>query len=431
MIVRNMHEKISDICIRWQSDCPFFAEFLLRFKYKPMPEIGTAGVSIHNGRIHLAYAPDFIEKLSSLQLEGTLVHEIMHILNKFHERVGDRHIFAFNVAQDACINETVVTSTIGGRQLELFKGVVTMEQMKEMGYKGESISEPVYDFIMSKAEQISINSKGAGAGGNGKEENDSTCPDCGGTGMKDNKTCPSCGGTGSKDKKKKQLNTTDNHGQMNKRLSEMDKQVIEETVNHAKSRSWGSMSGNLKSKCEDLIKTKRIPWKQKLRMCLSRYVNSPGNIQRNSWAKRNRRNLPLPGIKKLSNKVLVSVDTSGSIDDDDLQKFFGQIEKIVKDFTNLIVIEWDTKVQRHYTYNKGDWKKIEVQGRGGTDCQDLYDYVYNNLRKYAVILVNFTDGYFDLGINHYNIPTVWAVVNNNNFKPGFGQIILIEDEKSK
>ena len=392
-----MNEKITDVCIRWQSDSPFFAEFLLRFKYIEDPKAETCAVCVRNGRIHLKYAPEFIEKLKPIELEAVMMHEIMHILNRFFERLGDRNLEIFNIAQDAVINETIETSTIGGRTLVLPCGV-KMKEIKEMGYKGESISEPVYDFMYSKANIITIKSNGGG----GYDAFD-----------KDGK---------------KIFSTTDNHEKMSSdRLTEMDKQTIEEVINHAKSRSWGTISGNLKSKCEQLLKGKEIPWREKLRTYLSRYVNEPGNIQISSWSKRNRRNLPFPGVKRLANKVILSMDTSMSISNKDIEKFFYQIEKIVKDFSNLIIIEWDTKVQRHYTYHKGDWKKIEVTGRGGTDCQDLYDYVKKNLKEFALMLVNFTDGCFDLRINNYNIPTIWAVVNNKDFKPNFGKVVIIDE----
>ena len=330
-----MHEKISIICIKWQSESPFFAEFLLRFKYTPNPEIITMGIAIINGRICLNYSPEFIEKLTIAELEGVLVHEIMHVLNKFMDRLGCRNIKIFNIAQDAVINETILNSKIGQRELVLPKGCVDIDTIKKMGYYDESISELVYDFLYEIADKITIICTGG--------EGDDTCQDCNGTGMNGDKTCQTCSGSG----KKKVLKTTDNHKGMKKKLTEIEKQAIGEVIKHAKTRSWGNISNNLKSKCKKMIETKKISWRAQLRRYLSRHVNEPGRIQQNSWSKRNRRGLPLPGIKKLSNKVLVSVDTSGSISDCDIQKFFGQIEKIVKDFSNLIIIEWDVRVQRY------------------------------------------------------------------------------------
>lgn len=420
MIKRDMPEQISKVCVKWQTDSPFFAEFLLRLTYKNDPGVGTMAIGMHNRRIMLWYSPEFMEGLKQIQIEGLLVHEIMHILHRFHDRLGTRDKQIFNVAQDACINEIVLKTTIANRRLQLPENGVDIEDIREMGYKGDVISEPVYDFLYEKADKISISSSGggdqcqscSGSGGNSGENGEEDCPSCGGSGKEKNEPG------------KKKLSTTDNHDYQ-KQLSEIDKQVIEEVINNAKTRSYGNISGNMVGEIKELIKTKSIPWKRKLAMFLARYVNEPGGIYENTWSKRNRRSLPLPGIRKKSKKLVVTVDTSGSVGNDDIQRFFGQIEKLVKDYSSLTIIEWDTQIQHVYQYKKGDWKKIKVHGRGGTYIQPLYDYVKENLRTTSVV-INFTDGYFDWNVEHYSIPTIWAFVNNEMTAP-FGKTLLIKD----
>lgn len=404
---RGMPERVSNICIDWQSTAPFLAEFLLRFKYKEKPDIGTMGVLVKDNRVELAYSPDFIESLPRLELEGVLFHEILHILNKFHDRIGNRVHDIFNIAQDACINETVVQTSINGSLLEIPEYGVRMQKIRNEGYDGEEISEAVYDFLYEKADKFyfvqpsggSSESSPGGTSDPSEEEGD-----------------------------KKTFSTTDNH-EGHRTLDEVEKAALEELVSNARSRSFGSMSGNAVSTIKQLISAKKIPWRKKLAMLLSRYVNEPGNIYENTWSKRNRRNLPLPGIRKQSKKLVISVDTSGSVSDRDLSMFFDQIEKLVKDYAMLTIVEWDTQVHRAYQYKKGDWKKIKVHGRGGTDIQDLYDYVNTHLKKTS-LLINFTDGYFSWSFNNYDIPTVWALVNND-MKPTFGKTVYVVDEKSK
>lgn len=410
MIKRNMPERISRISIDWQSSAPFLAEFLLRFKYTNRPEVGTMGVSVKDNRIELSYSEDFIDKLSRDELEGVLFHEILHVLNKFHDRLGSRDHKIFNVAQDACINETVVSTSIKGKSLKI-PGGVRMKALRDDGYEGEEISEAVYDFLYERADKYYFTQPGQS--GEGDDEQD-------GSGES--------GGDGKEDSGKKQLSTTDNHSG-HKVLSEVEKAALDEIVNNARTKSWGNISGNSVSTIKDLIAVKKIPWRKKLAMVLSKYVDEPGNIYESTWSKRNRRQLPLPGIRKKSKKLVVSVDTSGSVSDKDISMFFGQIEKLVKDYAALTIIEWDTKVRSTYKYQKGAWKKIKVKGRGGTDPQDLYDYVKKNLKKTS-LLVNFTDGYFNWEFNHYGIPTVWAIVNNES-KPKFGKVVYVIEERSK
>jgi len=431
-------ERIVSVCVEWQSQAPFFAEFLLRFNYIEKPEVQTMGVGLKERSFVLYYNPDFLKKLKNVQLKAVLLHEIMHVIHLSGDRMGSRDPQLSNIAQDIAINDMVEETSIGNVKLKLPKYVCRMGQVQKMGYKGEPIFEPIYDFLYEKADKITIVIPGSGGSGN--------CPNCGGTGKvpkdkdgkekdqgggsgsgdEEQKDCPACDGTGSQGENGKEaMSTTDNHGEQ-RPLKESEKAILEDIINNARSRSWGNVSGNIKQQVEDLLKTKEIPWRKKLAMILSRFVHEPGGVYENTWARRNRRSLPLPGIRKMSKKIVVSVDTSGSIGDNDIKKFFGQIEKIIKDYSCMTLIQWDTKVQSVDQYRRGGWKKIKIRGRGGTDVQDLYNYVNENLKKTS-ILVNFTDGYFDDARDYYGIPTIWAIVNNENFRSPWGKVLHIKD----
>ena len=456
MLTRNrMPEKISEVCVRWQTDSPFFAEFLLRFLYAEDPECPTAGVYVHDNKLFFFYNKEFIEKLPTIEVEGLCVHEIMHILNKFFDRLGSRDKKLFNVAQDACINEVVESTTISSRKLKLPSFVVQFPiKIKDKEYKGEHITEPIYDFLEKNVDHIYIMVGGGSGGGSGGE---GSCPTCGapqdgqgggqqtsqgtGSGGKDKKNKGDAGG-GGKDKKKGEgsngaggngeacptcgktiLRTIDDHSKQ-KELTDIEKTAIEEVINNARTRSWGNISGNMQSTIKQLLTVASIPWTQKLARFMSKYVNEPGAIYENTWSKRNRRSLPLPGLRKLSKRIIVTVDTSGSVADEDIMIFFGQIEKIVKDFSHLILIQWDTTIHSVAPYKKGDWRKIKIVG-GGTAVQDLYDLIHKDYKN-ATLIVNFTDGYFDWNINHYNVPTIWAVINNDNITVPFGNLVIVK-----
>jgi predicted metal-dependent peptidase len=404
-----MHDKIANICVKWEMGAaPFFAEFLLRFVYKEDENCPTIGVGVRKRKVLLTYNKEFIDKITEEECEGVLVHEVMHLLHKYHARRDDRVHELFNIAQDACINETVLETSINGKRLTLPKDGVRFSHITKMGYNGELISEPIYDFLYDKADKIKVSIIGHG------ESDDSDG--------------------------KQKLNTIDDHSKLEperktgdstkngSNVDELEDEVIKEIVNNAKVRNWGNISGNTISEIKELIKAKTVPWRQKLSMYLSKYVYDPGNIYENTWSKRNRRELPLPGIRKKSKKIVISIDTSGSITNDYIQMFFGQIEKIIKDYSQVTLVQWDTKVQDVSKYNKGDWRKIKVHGRGGTDVQDLYNYIKGKLKNTS-ILVNFTDGFFNWEIEHYNIPTIWAIIGAGGIEIPFGKKVdIIADE---
>ena len=60
------------------------------------------------------------------------------------------------------------------------------------------------------------------------------------------------------------------------------------------------------------------------------------------------------------------------------------------------LLQWDTKVSLgHIVRAIG---KIKVVGRGGTDVQDLFDYLHTN-KMYKDLTIVFTDGQFDNNVD--------------------------------
>lgn len=422
--VNKLPAKIGKVCIMWQTDSAFMAEFLLRMNYIVENKAQTMGVGFWNKRLTLWYNEEFVEKLPIIELEAVLVHEVLHILHKFHERLGSRQLDIFNVAQDICINDIVEKTSIAGRSLKLPELACRLDFVRKKGYHGDVISEPIYDFLYKNAPKLKIKMIGA------------SCPSCGGTGKKQSpddpnnskgEKCPDCGGSGKQkgNGEEFELYMVDDHGHQ-KELTDIEKEMVQEIINNAKVKSYGNISGSLQSAISELTKTKTLPWRKTIRMLLSKYINEPGGIYENTWVKRNRRNLPLPGIRKLNKKVVISIDTSGSISDKDIGRFFDQIEKIVKDYSILTIIEWDVGVHKVYTYKKGDWKRVKIEGRGGTNIQCVYDHIKEKIKDTTVV-INFTDGEFNWDISHYNISTIWAFVNKSIDKAPFGKSLHIKD----
>jgi predicted metal-dependent peptidase len=114
-----------------------------------------------------------------------------------------------------------------------------------------------------------------------------------------------------------------------------------------------------------------------------------------TWSRRNRRRDEF-GIKGVSHhatsKLGVIIDTSGSICSDELKQFFAEIEAISYRAKTWI-LQWDAGFQDYAAkYRRGDWKNIQIKGRGGTDMAAAVQWVVDNkVQADAVVLL--TDGY--------------------------------------
>lgn len=405
------------------------------------------------------------EPLTDSELEGLLVHEIYHIIRLHHERSLEDHQL-FNIAADMLINDDIKNMRINNRELALPAGGVYLDMATNPTqrpgmpaiepYKGEKISEPLYIWLMDVRQQfedamqdlIQQQQQGGGqgqgqqGGGQGQKQK---CDSCGGDGQEKDENgnptgeqCSDCNGTGEQESQGGQQgdgslfdalfgSKIDVHS-ITEQSDELSEATIKEVIDSAKIRGWGSVSGDAVDRLQELLQPARLPWRQILRKTLSPIVHDYGPHFENTWSRRNRRSLPLPGLRRLSNKLVIGVDTSGSIGRDELGQFFSEIEKIVRDFSQLVIVQWDTRVASiREKYRKGDWKHIEIKGRGGTDVQCVFTWMKENgYEKYP--LVNFTDGWFGYNFDTYGIKTIWCVTQADSNVP-YGKNIYVDLEK--
>lgn len=90
-------------------------------------------------------------------------------------------------------------------------------------------------------------------------------------------------------------------------------------------------------------------------------------------------------------RLLIAVDSSGSISSDDLARFFSVINRFFKYGAQEIkVIVFDVKITQEMDLKKAR-SDLKIKGRGGTDFQAAVDFYEN--APYADGMIVFTDGY--------------------------------------
>ena len=417
-------KKIEDISLKWVQEAPFFSEFTMRFYYHECEEgemeMPTMGVGVNRGRLNLYYNKEFLEKIPKKILEFVMIHEIMHIVSLHQERKMPEQI-VWNVATDMIINDSITTLKIAGKPVKCWESATYLSHAVSEGYQGEKISEELYEWLIKKYEQYKQKygkelqqaklPSGAGKGNKSTKGN---------SGQQQSKTNSSGTGNNNKDDDsplKKMFKQMDAHDWIKKELSEMDKKVVEEVCKSARMRSWGTMSGDMVEYLDRLTKDKALNWRQLLRRYTSNWTWGKGPIRFRTWSKRNRRQLPLPGYKRPHNELVVAVDTSGSIDQEYFQMFFNEIETIAKDKSKLTIIECDTEINKIYkNYKRGDYRKIKLVGRGGTNFGPVFDWMKEN-KKEKSLLIYFTDLWAGWDFDTYNIKTIWCTPSGGEDAP--------------
>jgi len=181
----------------------------------------------------------------------------------------------------------------------------------------------------------------------------------------------------------------------------------------------GTVPGHLVSAIEALQDPK-VNWKYELK----RYIGRKLGGKRKTYSRRNRRHNRF-GIAGSSNHasvpLTIAVDTSGSVSDALLQQFFAEIESMSQKF-RIMVVQLDHAIQAVDRYHRGDWKKIEIHGRGGTS----FDIAINGIQENNVVgQVNIilTDGYAGFP-DPPPFPILWAI--NTDVIPPYGRLIKID-----
>ena len=229
------------------------------------------------------------------------------------------------------------------------------------------------------------------------------------------------GGSGdSQDNKDRMPQTKDDHTQWGKdfqECSDAEKQLIQNQINNQIKtaaeqtiKMRGTIPAEMKEIVDELFKPKpRIfDWKSYFRRMLGSIYDI--NIKKT----RRKESIRFPdsaGIKhKKKVSILVAVDTSGSVNDDELRDFFSEITYIYKAGARITILECDAKITANYEYT-GKWTG-KIHGRGGTDFQPVIDYYRKNMKDYAA-LVYFTDGECSIPDN---VPrdTIWVITSEGD-----------------
>ena len=327
----NAKEIISSISKKWFLTEPLMFDLLCSHKITENPEISTA---FRTGQGRIEYNPRLVEQ-NCRNATGLLQNEIYRILLKHpYERVPPKpNRIALKKASDITIRENCLAGgVIGAKYYDLKE-----KQSYEDYYKH----------------------------------------------LKD--ICPNNSDAWFSPDEKTDFEASE-LWEENERMSTKIQNQIEKA---AKTNQWGSISGSL---VEKILARKNI--RMDYRRILARFRTSVMTQNRTLTRLRpNRRyGFDYMGSRyKDTFRLLVAVDSSGSISAGDLENFFSVINRFFKYGAKEIeVIVFDTKIKQKMDFKKAQ-NCLEIEGRGRTNFQAAVDY-YEKAGDYDGMII-FTDGF--------------------------------------
>ncbi len=310
---------------------PFFAGLSRRIDKRKTTDVPTAGVMVDpkSAQFVLLYNPEYFAGLSDKEKLGVLKHEFYHLT--FEHVTGRKPEGGLTKKDNMCMDLAINSHLIG----EL------PDNCCIPGQKPFEWAEPGKSYEWYKANWQDFPEKEEGEGGEGNPSD--SFDDHSGWGETDN---------------------TENEI-AKERLKEAIKKAAEE-ANQA--GSWGSVPAQCRKEIMDRLKV-RINWEKALRY----FIKTSQKADKKSTVRRINKRFPYihPGKKvKRHARFAVSIDQSGSVDDEMLAKFFSALDKLTK-LASFTVVPFDTEVcEEHvFEWKKGKRYKAERVRYGGT-CFD-------------------------------------------------------------
>jgi predicted metal-dependent peptidase len=211
-----------------------------------------------------------------------------------------------------------------------------------------------------------------------------------------------------------------------KDMTEEEKKELEREIDQAirqgvmaQQKIAGSGVGGLDRELADLLEPK-VNWREVLRDFVKSICNSK---DASSWRRVNRRFLStgvyMPTlIGEKVGHLVIAIDTSGSVGDDELAEFLSEVKGIAEEVNPACVdlLYWGSSVVGHETYGDGEAANIINSTRpkdgGGTSPSCVSEYLKEkNIKPECVIIL--TDGCVgnDWG-SEWTAPTLWCIVGD-------------------
>jgi predicted metal-dependent peptidase len=398
---------------------PFFGTLCLRLKLVPgeLPTMATDGRRI-------VYDPAFVDELTAAELEAVLAHEVLHCALGHHCRRGVREPRLWNEAADLAINPILIGNGFklpAGALLDpAFGGLSAEEIYARLSERSREESNPAPD---QDQHPTMASPTDVGQGPQKQQSRPGSTSTPGTVGNEVRRQSPGPGGFG------EVWDVTDEQGRPESQAENSRQQqewniAAEQAMRSAK--SCGREPANLARPLRENRQSKQ-DWRALLREFVA--ATSPCDYR---WTPPNRRfiasGLYLPSVERAGvGTIVVAVDTSGSIGEEELEQFAGEINAISDEAkpAAIHIVYCDAVVQSIQQFGPSEPVELEPRGGGGTDFRPVFEWVEANQIAPACLIY-----LTDLCCRSYpqapEYPVLW-VTDSRRTAP-FGETIRIKLE---
>ena len=389
-----MFEEIIQKCIlQVRRECSFFGSLMLFAQIEKSKNLPTAAT---DGR-KIFFNEDFLNSLSSKEQNALMLHEVLHmaLLHVTRRQSRDPHIW--NIAADIVVNDLIERNT----SFPLPEGAITDNrfQDKSVEYIYEALlkSKKKYKLVITDIlESSNLNNDESK-----KDSNDVMEP-------------------------LSQEETDEIESFWKDKM-----EILKNSSEHQLSNGKGSLPAGIEQEISTILEPE-VDWRHALWKYVGKTPADFDDLDRRFIYK----GLYLESLLTEAVEVSVCIDTSGSVSDDLLKQFAGELKGILRSYPNVkcSLFFADTNLVGPYEIDRIEQMPKAV-GRGGTSFVPFFDYLKkhgeeNNLLGNNKLSIYFTDGYGDFPSQEPNNPTMWLVCKDGLETQSFpfGEVVRISTE---
>ena len=381
---------ISATRLRLRMHAPFFAALAMFAEVRFTAAVEMAAT---DGRT-LWFHPNCYGDLPAEQRDAVFLHELLHAALLHPLRRGMREPEAFNIAADIVVNGMVATE----EHLQLPEGAIRDPKLEHLSV------EEIYELLQKRkpsqrpdlplADLLNPGFISAPADGNvGPPEGKQPSRKAGrranpgedaGSGEQDMQGLHDC-----------------------QELEAHWKQAIQQARVLAQSQGKGELPAGLQRHLDE-IADPQLDWRSQLWRYLVHTPNDYSGFDRRFI----HQGLYLDHLEGESVEVYCCIDTSGSVGEEELSLFIGELKGILSAYPMLRCWLWYADAACYGPYELGADSVIpKPKGGGGTDFRPFFKKVAKTWsREKQAVCVYLTDGYGDFPKHEPELPTLWVVV---------------------
>jgi len=358
---------------------------------------------------YLRLNTDFVESAGVEEVEFALANGAMHRLLRHEERANDRQGRLWQLATDYTINTMLIDN-----------GLALPQRANFHERFGGMYAEEVYEILRSEILDESYLEEERDEGESDSERQEQL-PD------RSEQTEQAQSGEsrsaldGNIAKEQRSEGREEEEPEMQIDEDALDSELFFEQLFSKMSRQ-GTLPRDLKRLVPRYF-SHRVDWREMLYRHIASYAKSsftfvPPNM------KTLYRGIYLPSLSSDLLRIVIAIDTSGSVDEALLGRFLDEVTSITQQYANyeIDLIAADARIQSHTVFLPGETLTCELKGGHGTDFRPVFAYIDRAI-DHPTLLIYFTDGYGTFPDLEPPYDLLWVMAERIDVS--FGEVIEI------